>query len=157
MKKTFKGFTIVECLVAMAILAIASTLMASIYANVAKRNNANHFMNTSLANQMAYIEKYENTDTAKITNGIDPDATTPPHSDSSISNSGTDSYVKITNTTTSQEYSFPVDVYVMYSRDTSGKSSTDSDYGQVASSFSMNGSSEKEGNLRYKYILGHTS
>lgn len=150
MKKTFKGFTLVECLVAMAILAIAGTLMAEIYATVAKRNNANTFMNSSLANQMAYIEKYENANTVKITSTHT--GTTPP----SGTNSGTSAYVKVKNTVTNKEYSFPVDIYVMYSRDTDNKGSNESDYGTMASSFSMNGSSEKEGNLRYKYILGHS-
>ncbi|MBD5141290.1 MAG: prepilin-type N-terminal cleavage/methylation domain-containing protein [Ruminococcus sp.] len=149
MRKTFKGFTLVECLVAMAILAIAGTLMAEIYATVSTRNNANNFMNTSLANQMKYIEQYEQTDTVKIASTHS--GTTPP----SGTNSGTTAYVKVTNPTTNYEYSFPVDIYVMYSRDKDSKGSNDADYGGVASSFSMDGGSEKQGNLRYKYILGH--
>lgn len=151
MKKTFKGFTLVECLIAMAILAIAGTLMAEIYATVSKRNNANQFMNTSLANQMAYIEKYENSDTVKITNTYSGGATPP-----SGTNSGTTAYVKIKNQTTNYVYSFPVDIYVMYSRDKDSKGSNDASYGGMASSISKSGGSEKEGNLRYKYILGHT-
>lgn len=173
MKKTFKGFTLVECLVAMAILAIAGTLMAGIYANVASRNNFNTFNNASLSNQMAYIEKYENANTVKITNTHS--GTTPPKG----TNSGTTAYVKVKNSTTSLEYSFPVDIYIMYSRDTQNQStrtglteidssgnasggSTNSAYGKVAGSFSTNGTDknkdgENQGNLRYKYLLGHTS
>lgn len=149
MKKTFKGFTLVECLVAMAILSVACMALGAIEATVANRNNFNHFTNTSLANQMAYIEKYENTNTVVITSTHS--GTTPP----SGTNSGTSAYVKVTNTTTNDKYSFPVDIYVMYSRDTKDKGSNESGYGSVASSYSMDGSSEKESNLRYKYILGH--
>lgn len=150
MKKTFKGFTLVECLVAMAILAIAGTLMAGIYANVASRNNFNTFNNASLSNQMAYIEKYENANTVKITNTHS--GTTPP----SGTNSGTTAYVKVKNPTTSLEYSFPVDIYIMYSRDTHnvGSNNKDAD-GNTATYSPMY--AEDDHNLRYKYILGHTS
>lgn len=152
MKKFFKGFTLVECLVAMAILAIASTLMASIYANVAARNNFNHFNNTSLANQMAYIEKYENSETVKITNTYS--GTTPPHP--TETNSGTTAYVKVKNSTTSFEYSFPVDIYIMYSRDTHNVGSSGKDANGQSATYS-GVYSEKDNNLRYKYILGHTT
>lgn len=143
MKKTFKGFTLVECLVAMAILAIAGTLMAGIYANVASRNNFNTFNNASLSNQMAYIEKYENANTVKITNTHS--GTTPP----SGPNSGTTAYVKVKNSTTNLEYSFPVDIYIMYSRDTHNVGSNNATYSSMYA--------EDDHNLRYKYILGHTS
>lgn len=154
--KKFKGFTLVECLVSMAILAIACMILGGIEANVARTNSYNHFMNSSLANQMAYIEKYENTDTVKIESTHS--GTTPP----SGTNSGTTAYVKVTkfksngtDLDTDSTYSYPVDIYVMYSRDTNNKGSNDSDYSTVASGYSMNGSNEKAGNLRYKYILGH--
>lgn len=158
MKKTFKGFTLVECLVAMAILAIASTLMASIYATVNRRNNFNHFNNTSLANQMAYIEKYEDTETVKIayTTAL---STTPP----SGTNSGGNAYVKVTKLKadgvtpdTNSTYSFPVDVYIMYSRDTKNVGSNNKDADGNTASYSQM-YTEQNNNLRYKYILGHTS
>lgn len=185
MKKTFKGFTLVECLVAMAILAIAGTLMAGIYANVASRNNFNTFNNASLSNQMAYIEKYEKADTVKISNAHS--GTNPP----SGNNTGTNSYIKVKKG--SDSYAFPVDVYIMYSRDTHNKSSAESGYSQgIAGSNNnwklvdtgkkdangdpimewqeasagengrLNGNAsthentnENEKNLRYKYLLGH--
>lgn len=171
MKKTFKGFTLVECLIAMAILAIASTLMAEIYAVVSQRNNSNQFMNTSLSNQMKYIEQYIDAETVPIYYGAatktsDPEAASgsttkkPPHQKSVSTNYN---YVKVTklkadgvSAEVNSTYSFPADVYVMYSRDTNDNDSTDSGYGSMASSISMDGTSEKEGNLRYKYILGHT-
>lgn len=157
MKKTFKGFTLVECLVAMAILAIASTLMASIYANVASRNNFNHFNNTSLSNQMKYIEQYENAETVKIANTYS--GTNPPHP--TETNSGTTAYVKITKyksdgiSLESDSYSYPVDVYIMYSRDTKNVGSSGKDENGNAATFS-GVYAEKDNNLRYKYILGHT-
>lgn len=161
MKKFFKGFTLVECLVAMAILAIASTLMASIYANVAARNNFNHFNNTSLSNQMKYIEQYENSETVKITNTYS--GTTPP----SGTNSGTSAYVKVTkcksdgtvdpsDATLCPSYSFPVDIYIMYSRDTHNVGSSGKDANGQSATYS-GVYSEKDNNLRYKYILGHTT
>lgn len=143
MKKTFKGFTLVECLVAMAILAIAGTLMAEIYASVASRNNFNHFNNSSLTNQMAYVEKYTHSKTVTIASTHS--GTTPPTG----TNSGTSAYVKITNTETNFEYSFPVDIHILYSRDTHDVGSDESGYSTMYA--------EDEHNLRYKYVLGHTS
>ncbi|MDE7287900.1 MAG: prepilin-type N-terminal cleavage/methylation domain-containing protein [Oscillospiraceae bacterium] len=144
MKKTFKGFTLVECLVAMAILAIAGTLMAEIYAAVATRNNFNHFNNSSLTNQMAYVEKYTHSKTVTIASTHS--GTTPP---SYASNSGTNAYVKITNPETGYEYSFPVDIHILYSRDTHDVGSDETAYSKMYA--------EDDHNLRYKYILGHTS
>ena len=183
MKKTFKGFTLVECIIAMAILAIASPLMASIYANVSTRNNANNFMNTSLANQMTYIEEYMDAETVPIyygatTNTSDSEAANgsttkyPPHKKTVSTNYN---YVKVTKLKSdgtadvNNSYSFPVDIYVMYSRDNSDRNSTDSSYGKIAGSMSLDstgkektvtkkadGTLEGSSNLRYKYILGHT-
>lgn len=146
MKKTFKGFTLVECLVAMAILAIAGTLMAGIYANVASRNNFNTFNNASLSNQMAYIEKYEKADTVKISNAHS--GTNPP----SGNNTGTNSYIKVKKGTDS--YAFPVDVYIMYSRDTHNVGSNNKDADGNTATYST-WYSEDNHNLRYKYLLGH--
>lgn len=146
MKKTFKGFTLVECLVAMAILAIAGTLMAGIYSNVASRNNFNTFNNASLSNQMAYIEKYEKADTVKITNTHS--GTNPP----SGSNSGSNAYVKVKKG--SDSYSFPVDIYIMYSRDTHNVGSNNKDGDGNTATYST-WYSEDNHNLRYKYLLGH--
>lgn len=175
--RKFKGFTLVECLVAMAILAIACMTLGGIEASVARRNRFNHFANSSLANQMAYVEKYENAETVKINNTITSGTTTPPTG----TNSGATAYVQVTkvkhnstntvdltNLDTNSKCSFPVDIYVMYSRDTNNKSSKDAAYGDVAGSMSTNSvdtstndskttNTENSGNLRYKYLLGHTS
>lgn len=192
MKKTFKGFTLVECLVAMAILAIAGTLMAELYATVASRNNVNNFLNSSLANQMQYIENYTNSATLVIYYGdsdttephVDPNlaSNVPPHKATSVS--ANHNYVTVTKRKsdgtwdTSCQYSFPVDIYVMYSRDTrnearttvtvdaDGKRTSESDnssYGTMSENIDDSfETKDSSGNitgvsLRYKYILGHTA
>lgn len=181
MKKNVKGFTLVECLVAMAILAIASTLMAGIYASVNKRNNFNHFNNTSLANQMAYIEKYEKAATLPIYyGGLDSSKNTkkdtqltgasparkPPHEHVST-NSGESAYVQVQkldkdgNEVATDKYSFPVDIFVMYSRDTHDVASSvpnaSSPNERTSNTHYSQVFSEQKDNLRYKYVLGHTS
>lgn len=170
MKKTFKGFTLVECLIAMAILAIAGTLMASIYANVSQKNNSNQFMNTSLANQMKYIEQYIDAETVPIyygnasTDTPDTEASSgsatkyPPHKKTLTTNYN---YVKVTKLNSGGSavvdgvYSFPADIFVMYSRDSNDAGSDEATYVGIAKSISVDSGSEKSGNLRYKYILGH--
>lgn len=165
MKKRFKGFTLIECLIALAILGIASLTMAQIYAGVSKRNKDNNLVNTSLSNQMAYVEKYTEAETVKIyyngtsTSQKDPNVSTadrkPPHSGAGAvthkKNYVTIVRVKPDGQTldTDQTYSFPVDTFVLYSRDRNDKSSKDAGY---TSQYS-----EDDYNLRYKYILGHSN
>ena len=172
MKKFLKGFTLVECIVAAAILAIASLTMAQIYANVAQRNKENHFMNSSLSNQMAYIEKYTNSGRISVYFGnnasqkdsaLNAAATLyPPHKQGITDNLGTSAYVQIESSyahstdpygsgtgTAKGAYSYAADIHVMYSRDTKDKGSDDADYSPIFS--------EENDNLRYKYILGHNN
>ena len=156
MNKKFKGFTLIECLVALAILGVASLTMAQIYAAVAQRNKTNHLVNTSLAYQVQYVEKYADANTDVVTiefnNGTADPANTPaPHKTSHGSNNNYVTIVKCDPTTlqpdmTGKEtYSYPVDVYVMRSRDrfdTPLDSSGDAGY------------TEADYNLRYRYIQG---
>lgn len=160
MKKSFKGFTLIECIVALAILGIASLTMAQIYAGVATRNKNNHIVNTSLSNQMAYVERYTNTeavpiyyndkiDSGKTVSAPDPNAKSddrkPPHEGAgSVRNKN--NYVKIVKVNADgktliddETYSFPVDTFVLKSRDGSDTAYT----------------SDDNYNLRYKYIVGH--
>lgn len=156
--KKFKGFTLVECIVAMAILAIASLTMAEIYSAVSKRNKDNHFMNTSLSNQMAYIESYTDSETVAIyydgkgptvPNHKDAAIPTPPHKQGIPATTYTKPYMQISSSykydgSNAGTYSYSADVYVMLSRDRSDNQlSSDAGY------------TEKNNNLRYKYILGH--
>lgn len=151
MKKRFKGFTLVECIVALAILAIASLTMAEIYAVVAQRNKENHFTNTSLSNQMAYVEKYTGSAARKITTAYTSPAAPypkPPHK------GGGKSYVAITDSSGSELYSVPVDIYVLFSRDTHNQASTTESGGSYSANASYSGVfSEDDYNLRYKYLL----
>lgn len=164
MKKSFKGFTLIECLIALAILGIASLTMAQIYAGVAKRNRNNHLVNTSLSNQMSYVERYTDSEAVSLyygggaTSSPDSNAVSqggsgePPHKHGSTN---TD-YVKIIRTTpvdpsdpdnkkfthdSNATYSFPADVYVLYSRDQNNNHSAN----------------EKDLDLRYKYLTGHSN
>lgn len=156
MRKKFKGFTLIECIVALGVLGIASLTMAQIYASVAQRNRMNHLVNTSLSNQMAYVEKYTNTEAVQIQYGAasTTPAPTPPHKTSASQN---DNFIKVTNTKSSDEYSFPVDIYVLKSRDskdqTLDKTRTQVNSGDVGNTA---GYGEDNYNLRYKYLLGHT-
>lgn len=159
MKKTFKGFTLIECIVALAILGVASLTLAQIYARVAATNRSNHIVNTSLANQVAYVEHYSD-HTASEAVGIyfNNDATTPdneagkssatkypPHKNTSASGMP---HVKIVSGYSKQEYSYAADIYVMKSRDGNDKNSSDADY---------IGQAEDQYNLRYKYVIGHNN
>jgi len=57
MKKKTKGFTLVECITAMAILGITALTIAQVYGAVARLNVRNTNMNISLAKQMEHIER----------------------------------------------------------------------------------------------------
>ncbi len=178
MKKSFKGFTLIECLIALAVLGIASLTMAQIYANVANRNRQNHLLNTSLSNQMAYVEKYTGAEAVAIYyNGTtssqpDPNATSS-HEPPKKSGSGThkDMYVTIvrvksdgTSLDTDQTYSFPVDTFVLYSRDSNNVNSIGKDengnnvgFGGQYEDYLKTNNKEDQFNLRYKYLVGHSN
>ena len=168
MKKHFKGFTLIECIVALAILGIASLTMAQIYASVSQRNKNNHLVNTSLSNQMAYVEKYTDSQAVPIyfneesgASKTDPQSLSssttkyPPHKESGSVTVKTN-YVKITKVgvdahgnktlSTDDVYSFPVDTFILKSRDRNDKAAGDTGYV---------GETEDNYNLRYKYLLGH--
>ncbi len=71
--KKLKGFTLVECLISLAVLAVASLVMAQIYASVGSINRQNHYMNTSLAAQMALVEQRDvDTETIKYNTTGEP-------------------------------------------------------------------------------------
>lgn len=154
MKKGFKGFTLVECIIAMAILGIASLLVAQIYAAVSTRNKMNNLVNSSLVYQMSYVEKYTNSDIIPLYFGgsqaADPEISSttrkPPHKSVGVSDT-TKPYVVIqSNYTGNNEYSYPADIYVLKSRDRDGN---------VLTATGDSGYKEADYNLRYKYLLGH--
>lgn len=152
-----KGFTLIECIVALAILGIASLTMAQIYASVSLRNRDNHLVNTSLSNQMKYVEQAQGAEAVKFEfndgndDGEKDDTSTtkyPPHENNSITDGRN---ITITSGykpdgTNNAVYSYGVDIVVLQSRDRNDKGSGDSAYV---------GETEDNYNLRYKYLLGH--
>lgn len=152
MRKIFKGFTLVECIIALAVLAIASLTMAQIYASVSKRNMTNQMLNASLSQQMAWVEQYEKAEAYEIAYSGTV-STDPPHE------AGSGQYVKIESTYNSKtyEYSYPVDIYVLFSRDADGDGSKVYDGNTLKDNDDYDGKSEDNYNLRYKYVLGHTT
>lgn len=64
MKRKIKGFTLIECLVALAVLGVSSLLLVQAYTQLMKMTNLNHAVYTSIADQMADVEK-SNTANAK--------------------------------------------------------------------------------------------
>lgn len=178
MKKSLRGFTLVECIIALAILGIASAVMVQIYAYVGKMNLINHSVNTSLSYQMKIVEKATGTDSIPIYYGST--SATPVADNHSASKSGdcnppskvTDvstqkNYIEIkkydsAGSLTGEMYSYPVDIYVLLSRDKNDEPSkiydatqnkwVDNDDYQDSK---KGGFDEKDISLRYKYIVGH--
>lgn len=161
--KKIKGFTLVECLVALAILGIGSLIMAQIYADVSKRNLSNHYVNTSLSYQMKVVEEATGADSISMyfggtdasglpipdTNAADSNVDKkPPHKQGISATDLSKPNVTIVGSYGSHTYSYPVDIYVLLSRDTGNRPSDDPNY---------NGADEKDYALRYKYIVGHTN
>ncbi len=153
MKKTFKGFTLIECIVALAILGIASLVMAQIYANVSRINRSNHMINTSLSYQMKYVEEKNNAEATKITYGGTL-GTNAPHNNAGAG--GNNNYIAITSNAykadgtqitsfTSTKYSYAVDMYVLLSRDTQNRDSGDAGFIGTNEDYKLN----------YRYMLGH--
>lgn len=182
MKKNFKGFTLIECLIALAILGIASLVMAQIYANISQMNRNNHNVNTSLSYQMKVVEDATGTDAIPIYYGSStntPDghsvnASTGPKDGAPPNQTGTLSqknFIEITKcksdgTLSNEKYCFPVDIYVLLSRDGDGDSDGDGIYGDPSKinnagtwvdNPAYDGPAEKDISLRYKYIVGHNN
>lgn len=133
--KKCKGFSLIECIVALAILGIASLTMAEIYGRISMVNRNNHLVNTSLSYQMQVVEEKTNTEAIKISSGESATPPTdPPHRRSNIN------YLRIERADTGDVYSYPVDCYVLLSRDTDNNAYAAAD--------------DKETNLRYKYLVG---
>ena len=179
MKKNFKGFTLVECIIALAILGIASLTMAQIYASVSQKNRTNHMVNTSLSNQMAYVEKYTDTEAYPIFFDSETDASgetiskpdseaddasttkKPPHVLHDADTGAKPPYVKVISSYTpgmtvtdppepqGEEYSYSADLFILKNRDHNDKDPDDGD--------DYVGDKESEFDLRYKYLKGHNN
>lgn len=170
MRKSFKGFTLIECVVALAILGIASLTMAQIYAGVSNMNRKNHELNTSMSNQTSFIEKKVKSDgvnefkcvvdtTQDYSSNPASPKYKPPH-EYMTNNKVTTSYVLFTELDTDSDgdgaldsssasapkYSYPIDVYLLKSRDKDNKDSSDTGY---------SGADESKVDLRYKFFTAH--
>lgn len=55
--KKLRGFTLIECIIAMALIGMTSLLMVQVYGTVAMMNKDNNMMNNSIDRQMQYAEK----------------------------------------------------------------------------------------------------
>lgn len=163
MKKSFKGFTLIECMIALAILGVASLTMAQIYGAVSTRNKMNHLVNSSLSNQMSYVERYTNSQAVPMyfgggaTSTKDPEVggTTkkPPHVADPNGTNLQKPHLKVESsykdpvTGKKNLYSYSADIYVLKSRDRWDDT--------LDSSTKDGGYTEGDYNLRYKYVLGH--
>ena len=160
MMKKVKGFTLIECLVAMAIIGVTSLLMVQVYGTVAKMNKENTQTNNSIERQMQYAEK-QLTEVAAQINGSpnpDKDAVKIVHLSSyDASAAGNVGKVKIKqdkapssaqfDVGTSSSIEAEIDLYVI-GIDTSvadGQAIEDYRNGQVAETYDNN-------NARYKFI-----
>jgi prepilin-type N-terminal cleavage/methylation domain-containing protein len=147
-----RGFTLVECLVALAVLGVASLTMATIYSAVARMSRDNEFMNISLSEQMKYVEARTagNTEAVAIEGTPVTDELTTHGVDTTntyyvtVTGGPADSTGAIANSYT---YEYGVNMYVLYSRDVKDNSSADSGY------VYDNMYDESKGKLRYKYLL----
>lgn len=142
-KKHIKGFTLIECLVALAILGIASLVMAEIYASVSRMNLSNHNINTSLSYQMKFVEQKTESEAVIIypdggTTSTPDTSTVPPHKANTLKNITIKSDYGSKN-----QYSYPVDIRALLSRDSSGNQVSDKE--------------ENQYELRYKYLVGHAN
>lgn len=170
--KNFKGFTLLECIIALAILGIASLVMAQIYANVSKINRTNHATNTSLAYQMEYVEKTTNSEAMEVEaqedfdlvdhdgNSATPDIkelkyNKPVHHRVTNTSGVKIQYITIKNTSNKKVYSFPVDYYVLQSRDQDNQAAYI--YDESTKTWSANtaydGERADDYYLNYKYLL----
>lgn len=158
--KKFKGFTLIECLIALAILGIASLTMAQIYAGISKINRNNHLVNTSLSYQMQIAEQKTKTAAIKLPSNetVTPSVpTVPPHERAGTAVNV--KYMRLERSDTHDVYSYPVDCYVLVSRDANNNPSKI--YNPVSDTWSDNpsytGSKESDISLRYKFVTGYSN
>lgn len=151
--KKIKGFTLIECLIALAILGIASLTMAQIYASISRVNMNNHLVNTSLSYQMKIAEEKTETEAVKLPSNEAASQTMPPHLRTGVK------YMRLERSDTNDVYSYPVDCYVLLSRDADNNASKT--YNPITGTWSDNpnysGATEKDISLRYKFVTGSSN
>lgn len=163
--KKFKGFTLIECIVALAVLGIASLVMAQIYANVSWINRRNHDINSSLAYQMQYVEKKLSAEAVEVkanepvlpaTGKIN---TQPPHLRTGVNNITIKRVTVGSDIGAGQTYSCAVDYYVLQSRDQNNEAAYT--YNSSTNTWVANpnytGNQDDNYYLNYKYFVGHSN
>ena len=145
--KKLKGFTLVECLVAMAVLGIASLTIAQVYGAVALMNRDNHVNNTSLSEQMRYVERQTGAEAIHVpaeNPALQVYPTGHEHAGEFVNEerpqlATTDSQIVVFKSgLDGTEYTVGADIYVLESKDVDGNTISDDD-GR---------------NLRFKYMIG---
>jgi prepilin-type N-terminal cleavage/methylation domain-containing protein len=160
--KKMKGFTLIECIVAMTIFAVASLTIAQVYITVSNIQKENEYMQYSLANQMKYVEDAvgaEADSKVQIDYNGTPGATG--GADSAVNgtrvvlhkvNLGTDNKFDGLNfnddSATNQEYYVGVNMYVFKSREGSSATNESETYEDSDRAYTE----ESSGNLRYKFM-----
>jgi prepilin-type N-terminal cleavage/methylation domain-containing protein len=108
-KKKTKGFTLVECIVAIAILGIAAMVMLELYTAVCSANVKNHRVNESLSQTIAEAEKQNaNGDASKVLN----------------INTGSNAQVTFKCNNGHEYKNIKISLYVCYSTDSAAHSNT---------------------------------
>ncbi|MGN0587261.1 MAG: hypothetical protein ACI4JF_08245, partial [Oscillospiraceae bacterium] len=119
-----------------------------IYANVSRINRSNHIVNTSLSYQMKYIENKTDSEAHKIlysgSSSSDPSTVPPASTGGGVSTNN--NYVSFKSSYSGNTFSCGADIYILMSRKDSGGSDS-----------AVPASEEKDYNLRYRYILGHSN
>jgi prepilin-type N-terminal cleavage/methylation domain-containing protein len=144
--RKLSGFTLVECLVALLILGIASLTLAQVYAAVARGQKESEYMNYSLAEQMKYVEARDIGEAVKIEPTVSGETST-----HALDPSASNYHVVINGGPvggTSNVYKYGVNMYILYSRDYDDTSSN------AASGYTYD--AESNGKLRYKYLQPRT-
>lgn len=145
-RKKTRGFTLIECLIALAVFGIAALSMAQIYAMVGKVNMKTHSNNTSLAYQMKIVEKAIGKDansTITIQYKTTADKKSDANKDAPHKKGASINYVKITSSYSNKDYSYGVDTHVILTRYYNG--TTDK---------AVTPAQDSADNLRYKYFIG---
>ncbi|MGN1416598.1 MAG: type II secretion system protein [Oscillospiraceae bacterium] len=144
--RKLKGFTLIECIVAMALIGITSLLMVQVYGTIAKMNQDNNRINNSLEKQMEIVEnelKTNNGDSAvTVTRITSYDGTVATKCDQiTFTRSNTGMGLKFTQTPLKSEAD--IDMYVI------GINGSTTDEYVVDSS----GKTLDNNTVRYKFIL----
>jgi prepilin-type N-terminal cleavage/methylation domain-containing protein len=151
--KRLKAFTLVECVIALAIIGIASLTLAQMYAGVAKITRENEFMNISLAEQMKYVEARTGGDAVEVkgtvpaNDGADHQLTLTGQYYVNVTGGPVNNAGTVDTAYSNNVYVYGITMYVLYSRDITDKSTADSGY--VWDGLY----DETSSNLRYKYLL----